>query len=80
MTARAAKGRGPEKCVFECVSACLDPNRGSGEEGPLCGGVGGLFVCCGGGVGVGVVCLVVAAFEWRCCLLTLAEAWVSSAC
>ena len=32
----------------------------------FCGGVGGLFVCCGsGGGGGGIVCLVVAALEWR---------------
>lgn len=66
--------------MFECVSVCWNPNRGSGEEGLLCGGVGGLFVCCGGGVGVGVVCLVVAAFKWRCRPLKLAEARVPSAC
>ena len=30
----------------------------------FCGGVGGLFVCRGSGGG-GIVCLVVAALEWR---------------
>lgn len=68
MSARAfCEGRGH-------TSACLNVCRFVGNptvvlvrKDCFCGGVGGLFVCCGscGGGGGGIVCLVVAALEWR---------------
>ena len=68
MPARAAREGAIKVRVLNVCRFVGNPTVVLVRKDCFCGGVGGLFVCCGsggGGGGGGIVWLVVAALEWR---------------